>query len=253
MSPEFQQVQSQFTAHIRDPEHVALVDGVEPRRMKIYNDLFFNNIEGFAAGAFPVFKSLFDLQDWHALVREFLISHRCQTPYFLEISQEFLQFLQQYQGPQTLPEYALELAHYEWTELALDVADVEPQWELIDANGDLLAGSIVVSPVAWPLCYRYPVHLIGPDYRPSQAPEQATYLLVYRNRELSIEFMEINAVTARLLELLSGDETYTGNEAIAILAQEMQIEDVSRIAPFAHSLLAKLQADGVVLGTRRQA
>lgn len=168
MVVDFQQVQRQFAAHIRDPHHVAIPDGVEPRRMQIYNDLFFNNIEGFAAGAFPVFKSLLDESDWRCLVREFLVEYRCKTPYFLEISQEFMRFLGDYSGAIALPAFTRELTHYEWVELALDVADVDPDFSCIDANGDMLSGVIVVSPVAWPLAYRYPVHLIGREYQPEQ-------------------------------------------------------------------------------------
>lgn len=249
MLPNFQQVQTQFAAHIRNPNEVELIDGVEARRMKIYNDLFFNNIEGFAAGAFPVLKSLFTEADWLALVREFLVDYRCSSPYFLEISQEFLSFLQAYNGRLILPAYGVELAHYEWTELALDVADIEPAWEQIDANGDLLTAPIVSSPVAWPLCYDYPVHLVGPSYQPDKKPEQPTYLLVYRDRDFAVQFMEINAVTARLLDLLNADEKISGNDVIATLAKEMQVDDVASIEPFAKNLLHKLHADGVILGT----
>lgn len=246
--PEFQQAQIQFAAHIRNPEEVALLDGVEARRMKIYNDLFFNNIESFAANAFPVFKSLLVNDDWLSLVREFLVKHRCRSPYFPEISEEFLQFLQSYTGSLTLPAYAIELAHYEWVELALDIADEEPQSEKIDPNGNLMTQKVVVSPVAWPLCYNYPVHLIGPNYKPEQQPNEASYLLVYRTRDFTVQFMEINAVTARLLDLLSA-EALSGSAVIAMIAQEMQLPDPSSIEPFAINLLNKLQADGVILGT----
>ena len=43
----FIEVQQAFMAHIRNPEHNAKPEDVSERRIKIYNELFFNNIEGF--------------------------------------------------------------------------------------------------------------------------------------------------------------------------------------------------------------
>ena len=54
----FIEVQQQFMDYIRDPS-LPMPEGIEPRRMKVYRDLFFNNISGFVASAFPVLKSLY--------------------------------------------------------------------------------------------------------------------------------------------------------------------------------------------------
>ena len=85
--------QQLITAHLRDPANNLAPAGIEDRRLNIYRDLFFNNIEGFLASAFPVFKSLHDEQSWLNLVREFFAQHRCETPYFLSISEEFLDYI----------------------------------------------------------------------------------------------------------------------------------------------------------------
>ena len=45
MANQFQETQYQFAAYIRDPEHQPIPDQLESRRMAIYRDLFFNNIE----------------------------------------------------------------------------------------------------------------------------------------------------------------------------------------------------------------
>ena len=54
----FQKLQYAFAAHIRDPEHRAAPAGIEDRRMGIYRELFYNNIEDFLATAFPVIRAL---------------------------------------------------------------------------------------------------------------------------------------------------------------------------------------------------
>ena len=122
----FQESQFQFAGHLRDPDHRPAPADVEDRRLAIYRDLIYNNVEGFLASGFPVLKSIVDGERWHGLVRDFFAEYRCQTPYFLEIGQEFLRYLQEVRQPRGWePPYMLELAHYEWVELALDTATDE--------------------------------------------------------------------------------------------------------------------------------
>lgn len=253
---EFQKKQLAFAAHIRGPEkHPEPVD-IESRRMKIYRDLFFNNVEGFIAGTFPVFKSLFEQDGWNALVRDFLEQHRCATPYFLEICEEFLEYLSnpELAVHQTFP-FAYELCHYEWVELAIDIGDDDPKD--FDANADLIANSIILAANVWPLAYQWAVHNIGPEQIPMQQPEQPTCLVVYRNRQQDVAFLEANPVTLRLLEILQaqaeGEETQllTGEQVIQQLAQEMQYEP-AKLLEFAQPLFAQLQALGIILGARIQ-
>ena len=75
------------------------------------------------------------------MVRDFFSQHKSHSPYFLEISQEFLAYLQNERTPQPEdPAGMLELAHYEWVELALTVSEDTIEMENIDPNGDLLQG-----------------------------------------------------------------------------------------------------------------
>ena len=93
--PDFVRRQYEFAAHIRDPERQAAPAGIEDRRMKIYRDLFFNNIESLLAGNFPVLRKLYDDACWKELVRDFYANHLCRTPLFPEIAREFLRYLQE--------------------------------------------------------------------------------------------------------------------------------------------------------------
>ena len=54
------QQQYEFAAHIRDPEHKPAPDDIEDRRMGIYRELFYNNVEGFLSNSFPVLRKLMD-------------------------------------------------------------------------------------------------------------------------------------------------------------------------------------------------
>jgi hypothetical protein len=91
---EFQRKQYEFAAHIRDPEHNAAPAGIEDRRMAIYRELFFNNLLKLVGNTFPVLRKLHSPERWRGLIREFMVKHESSTPYFLEIPQEFLAFLE---------------------------------------------------------------------------------------------------------------------------------------------------------------
>ena len=80
--------------HARDPAAHPGPPGIEPRRLKIYSDLLYNNIEGLLAGNVPVIRKTLGDTAWHALVRRFFAYHRSRTPLFTEIGRELIAFLE---------------------------------------------------------------------------------------------------------------------------------------------------------------
>ncbi len=248
--PDFQRKQYEFAAHIRDPENNAAPAGIEDRRMAIYRDLFFNNLQNLLASTFPVLKKICGKERWHKFIREFMARHKAQTPYFLEIPKEFLSFLEHEHTPESddFP-FLLELAHYEWVELALSVSTDSNDLTAVDPDGDLLEGTPVMSALAWPLAYRYPVHRISQSYQPTEPGEQPTYLAIYRNAESENSFMELNAVTAGLLDKISNNaEQKTGRELLIELSKEINF-DPDVLAEHGAAALAELRAADILLGT----
>jgi len=216
----FIETQFQFANAIRDPDNNVGPDNIEQRRMNIYRELFYNNIEGFIANGFPVLRDITSDEAWHSMIRDFMIKHRCKTPLFHEISREFLAYLDNERDSVSDPVFIKELAHYEWVELALSVSDVEVESRALDAEKDILSEKFNTSPLAWPLAYHFPVHQVGPDFQPQQASDAPTYLLVYRNKDDNVTFLELNPVSTRLIALLN--EGITGRSAAEQIAQELQ-------------------------------
>ncbi len=201
MAVDFKARQREFAAFIRDPENNPAPVDVSSRRMAMYRELFFNNIEGFLAGNFPVLRTLLDDRQWLALCQDFFAGHDCKTPYFSEIAEEFLAYLQnERDNPDDLP-FMLELAHYEWVEMALANSKEELVVNKPDL-GNLLEKNLVLSSLAWPLIYHYPVHRLSPSFMPLTPPEQPTCLIAYRNQEDHVHFIEITLSTFRLLQIL---------------------------------------------------
>jgi len=248
--PDFQRKQYEFAAHIRDPEKNAAPEGIEDRRMAIYRDLFFNNLRNLLGSTFPVLKKLSGKERWGTLIREFMAKHESQTPYFLEIPKEFLAFLEnEHQSSADDFPFLLELAHYEWVELALSVSTDSNDMSLVDPDGDMLDGVPAMSILAWPLAYQFPVHRISENYQPQEPGEQPTYLAVYRNADNEISFMELNSVTAGLLDKISNNtEQKTGRELLSGLASEIGF-DPDALVQHGADALAELRAADILLGS----
>ncbi|MCO7223608.1 DUF2063 domain-containing protein [Pleionea sp. CnH1-48] len=249
--PSFQQAQYEFAAHIRDPEQKDKPQDVEERRMEVYRNLFYSNVEGFIKSGFPVLHSLLEEDEWNHLVRTFFASHQAKTPYFAEISKEFVSFLEDnrlelYKQYPFLPE----LAHYEWVELALyiDTHEID-EIELVDSN-DILNHKLAFSPVAWPLAYEFDVHHISEDYSPTEAPAQPSFYVVYRDREDDIEFLEINAVTFQLIQLIKEfPEDKTSMILERLCSQLPQFEEGVIMSNGLNTILQLMQRD-IILGLK---
>jgi uncharacterized protein len=247
---DFQETQLAWTAHMRDPLVSPPPENIEERRLIIYRELIFNNIDSFLKGSFPILHSLMSAESWQLMVRDFIIKHQAHSPYFLEISQEFLHYLNDEQPPMIAAfPFALELAHYEWVELALDVS---PESFPLNAcqEGDLLEDCPLVSPLAWRLSYQYPVHNIGPEYQPQTPPDEPTYLVVYRDPADAVKFMECNAITIRLLQLLE-DGGCSAREALTDIASEVGHPDTEFIVASGLEILKQLQALSILCGFRK--
>ncbi len=252
-TPEFIRRQYEFAAHIRDPEHKPVPADIEDRRMDIYRELFYNNVEGFLSNTFPVLREILPDKNWHSMVRDYFCNHLSQSPLFLEIPREFLNWLENEREnkPDDLP-FLFELAHYEWTELALSISEETFNMDNINPDGNLLTGIPVLSPLAWHLTYLYPVHKISLDNLPDQPGDTATCLVVYRNREDEIGFMEINPVTKRLLELIDADNNETGEQLLNRVANEMSHPQPEVVVNGGMEILRELAEKDIIPGIKKQ-
>ncbi|ROQ21421.1 hypothetical protein EDC38_2045 [Marinimicrobium koreense] len=246
---DYREALKRFAGAIRDPEGQPNTE-VEARRMKIYQDLFFNNLNTFLSNNFPVFKSLMPEQWWRQEVRRFMQIHRCQSPLFSEIGREYIDYVNSDERLLTPedPPFMAELLHYEWVELALQIAtNPEPEPGL---HKDVMAGHPVLSPLAWPLEYRYPVHQIGPTYQPQEPPEQPTWVLVYRSRDRRVSFMALNAFTARLLALLEAKPGLSGRQLLEQMQSESPGVDPDALMTGGELILQEFYDLGIILGAR---
>lgn len=244
---EFQRYQRDFTRHVRDPRAHPRPGGVPARRMRVYNELLFNNLRGFLDACFPVARTLLGEERWRRLARAFFAGHRPATPLFRQIPEEFVRWLDRGAHHVRLPDYLRHLAHYEWVELALDVMDRDPSVAGVDPAGDLLAGRPVLNPVSFLLVYPYPVHRIGTDYRPRPAQRETTHILAFRDVHDVVRFVVLNAVSARLVSLIQAGRL-SGRAALQRIARELQHPQPDVVIAGGLEILENLRREGAVLG-----
>ncbi len=189
--------------------------------MRVYRELLFRNVEGFIANGFPVLHRIMSENAWQEMVRDFFARHRARTPLFPQLTREFLYYLEHERGerPGDYP-FMRELAHYEWMETQVLLDGREIPDDGYDPEGDLLTGIPVLSPLASLLDYRWPVHRISPAYLPDMPPDISSYLLIFRRRDHTHGFMELNTVSAALFERLRM-QTATGMEILHGIAEEL--------------------------------
>jgi hypothetical protein len=249
--PAFQQYQYAFTAHIRDPRRNPRPAGVPARRMRIYNQLLYNNLESFLLACFPVSRGVLGARKWARLVRSFFAEHRCRTPFFRQIPEEFVRWLQEMRPnhPED-PPFLPHLAHYEWVELALDVSPNEPDFTAINATGDLLDERPALNPVAWLLSYPYAVHRISRRHRPAVPDPDSTHILAFRNLEDRVRFIVLNPVSARLVALLQPGQA-SGRHAIEQVIAELEHPNPQTVLAAGRQILESLRAEHALLGTVR--
>ncbi len=244
LAANLENFQRSFGAYLRAPRQNPRPAGTPARRMVVYAELVHNNFFGFLNACFPVARRTLGEKRWAALVRRFIATHPGETPYFREIPLEFLTWFQS-AIPAGYPAWLGALLHYEWAELAVDTMAVETP--AVAPDVDLAQGVAVLNPAMLLLAYDWPVQRIGPDFRPRKpAPVQ---LLVYRDASDAVRFMQLNAVTARLIARLQ-----TGGrpvkDVLALLASELGYANRAAFMGFGTQVLQELQREGVVLGYR---
>jgi hypothetical protein len=230
--------QSAFAGHLRSPSTAGRPSGIPARPAKIYRELLFNNITGFIDACFPVAKSLFPESRWRALCRSFFRDWPSHTPYFSRIPEQFVRYVEARHESLQVPAYLPELLHYEWLELEVDTA------------ADKSAGSadsrrLTLNPSVRYARYQWPVHRIGPTYRPRKP--RPTVLLVHRNPAHEVRFTEINEITAQLLDVLA-EAPQSAHDALKILAKRLGHANPDALQIHGRQLLAGFIQQGVIMG-----
>lgn len=243
----FQKFQDELTQFIRNPQKKPPPRGVPINRASIYPGLVWNNVEDTLSNCFPVCKKILGNKKWEILVGSFLENHNCQRPFFRQIPDEFIDYLQNEEISKTLPVFMPSLAHYEWIELKLFLDQGSFKVRPGLSVKKIINQIPVLNPVLNLVSYFYPVHQIGPKFQPEEKSPTPFYYIVYRDPKGKIEFMNINQMTAYLVSLLQ-KEKMTANKVLLKLARELKRENDSLFLNEGKKLLENFISKSVIIG-----
>jgi uncharacterized protein len=237
---DFQLYQYSFTAHIRDPKNNPKPNDVDEERMAVYRQGVYSNIFESASVCFPVCQETISPEGWDATIKRFVASHHASSPIFREIPHELVSFLE---TDTKTPNYIKQLAHYEWVELA--VGSMQTINQQLSNEPDLLNEIPVLAPAHMLLQYDYPVQKISAQFIPNQ--EETTHLLIYRNADFEVNFVELNPMVYVLLEMTK--EGMTGKQALTLLADQIQHPQPEVIIEFGLGVLRDLMSQQAIIGS----
>lgn len=245
MSTDFQTLQHQFAAYIRDPAQAPLPEGCDPGRMQQYHQLFFNNFDGVLENTFARFKASLAPNQWATLTQTFFRDTPQHSPFLADVPARFTDFLAE-QGALALTPGQEELAAFELTCFELRQAE-DPDHPLsLAADGDLLAGHPVVNPECLLFESDFPVHDL--DWSPVSDPGQLTFLCLIRDSDGHIQTQVLSAASALLLVLIDENPEVSGTEILVQLCQQLDLP-VEETRCTAQAQLETWRADRIILGS----
>jgi uncharacterized protein len=117
----------------------------------------------------------------------------------------------------------------------------------VGANTDLLLQRPILNSAHLLLEYDYPVHTISKRQKPTE--QSKTYILMFRNREFKVKFIELNVMTFELLKLIK-NHSLTGRQALTQIAEAIQHPEPETIVHFGEGILKDLMQQEAVIGSQ---
>lgn len=237
--------QRRFAAYIRDPECSPPPADVSEPRMALYRTLFINNIVSLLDEAFPLASEFLPRRQWRDLIYGFFAEHPGRTPCFARLAGEFNRWLTRRPLPPAAPPFFGELVDFEWREIEASIAPDEVFGDSLVTNP--MQRRLRLAPSARLLGYRWPVHRLHAHAVEVPHEPRPTRLLVWRDRDHAVRFLELNGASARLLELVADGGGATAGELLARIATELQHPDPRVVTDGGRALLADLREKGALL------
>lgn len=252
MKSDFQQLQRQLTAHLRDPEANPPPEGPEDRRLAIYRRLVFGNVSRLLAANFPLSRKQLGKDAFSALIRHFLREHRAETPYFPRLAGELQAWYQKAQPRRAEdPPWLGELILYESEKRRLrNCADPTASPE-IDPDGDVVSGVPAPSPLLRLLTLRYPVHKGKAGRLDDTPPSVPSFLLLRRDSAGRMRTEELSVFPAGLLAMVLDAKRKTGRELLETMLEQAPPDSRPVLMRQGEAGLRRFHRVGVLLGAYR--
>jgi hypothetical protein len=226
---------------------------VGPRRLPLYRRLIRNNLEHVVGQMMPRARArLNEIAEgaFDASFAAFLDEQGPRTHHLRDVPAEFLAWIApRWRSDPRIPPWALDLATHEHVEFLVGAAPFPAREPKLDDV--TLDRPLVFTEVRRLVRYAWAVHELPGAVEDRTTPAaREVALLVYRDEDHWVRFLELTPVAATILERLMGGETLRDGIAHACAARGVAMDD-ALLADTAR-LLADLGERGVLLGAARE-
>jgi hypothetical protein len=95
---------------------------------------------------------------------------------------------------------------------------------------------------------------VSKEFLPSKPGEQPSYLVIYRRDDDKVRFLELNAVTAALLESIATNESgLSGEILLENLAKQINYPDIGALKKHGIDALEQMRQLEILTGTKTPA
>ena len=244
MLSDFRQFQFSLARHLRDPLSTPLPVGVDAVDARACTQDMVHHLREVLEPAFPVTQALLGDELWQHAVRLFLKDAPHHTPWATRVQRAFVAHVSHSPDMQDLPAWLQDLAHFEWLQSVVITTPV--MWPSFDATGDVMQHAVVLNPTHVEAAYEWPVHVINIDNKPDDM--QRTHVSMLCDSHNTLHVLESSVFRAQLLGLLR--DGLTGEQAFISLARWLSHPEPLTFVQEGRWVMAQLQREGIVLGTR---
>lgn len=244
MLNDFRQTQFALARYLRDPLGASLPAGVNAADANACSQEMVDHLCDILAPAFPVTHALLGDDMWGLTVRMFLKDAPCHMPWATALQRAFVTHVCGSTDMLQLPAWLQDLAHFEWLQTAVSTLPVT--WPAFDATGDTMHNAVVLNPTHVEAAYEWPVHDIDTEHKPDDM--QHTHVTMLRDLQDELHVFDSSVFRGQLIGLLRDGQT--GEQAFMGLAMWLSHPDPENFVQEGVQVMAQLQREGVVLGTR---
>ena len=210
----------------------------DPKKLSLYQSLVFNNLSEVISPCFPLLKSIMGEAAWRELILDFFKESQLSTPIYHELPFELVKYLQK--TPLTDYPFAADLAHYEWIELEVELAEVEA--EKVNNSLDYLLIPWRLSNSARLVTYQYDVHNINTDYQPTTLIE--SFYAVSKQAD-KVQFTKLAPASFQLIECLL-EEKQSPRQTLEELCSLFIDFDLESMLSEAEKLIQRLHYKAII-------